>query len=220
MFERYTPPALNVLVLARHEAVESGSESIEPGHLLLGLTGPEGAMKGMLPIEDIAGLRSELQKTPVPEPPVHMALAHSSKRVLAYGSEFAEHFSETVIRPEHLLLGLLRENDPLASRWLAKHDITPERVRAKAAGEGEIFSDPSASSPPEARRNDFLNGRIASTHDEDGTTVIETHRLFRGHEIRLTERLKAGDDGRTIQYAQEIRGPDGKVHRFNLSFDV
>ena len=37
MFERYTDKARRVIFFARYEAVQGGSQAIEPDHLLLGL---------------------------------------------------------------------------------------------------------------------------------------------------------------------------------------
>jgi ATP-dependent Clp protease ATP-binding subunit ClpA len=62
---------------------------------------------------------------------VDMPLSHQSKRILAYGAEEAERLGHRHIGPEHLLLGILREEGP-ATDILVAHGITLEAVRQHA----------------------------------------------------------------------------------------
>ena len=92
MFERYTETARRVLFFARYEASQTGSDSIEPGHLLLGLmredkniaSGALGAQSN-----DIANLREQLTKPGAAKVPtsVDMPLSDTSKRILAHAAE-------------------------------------------------------------------------------------------------------------------------------------
>jgi Clp amino terminal domain, pathogenicity island component len=63
------------------------------------------------------------------------------------------------------------------------------------------------------------DGDFSSTRVEDGAVVVETHRIHRGHEITLIERLRLSEDGKTLAYSQEIHGPK-KEFRHEIEFDV
>jgi hypothetical protein len=64
------------------------------------------------------------------------------------------------------------------------------------------------------------HGRFSFSRWEEKTAVVETHNFHDGHEITVTERLRTGDDGKTVVYAAGIVGPKGKTHRQEITFDV
>jgi ATP-dependent Clp protease ATP-binding subunit ClpA len=229
MFERYTELARLVIFRARHEAQSAGSDFIEPEHLLLGLLREDSALLArFLPAEaDVEAFHRELQQaTPVREPKAgttEMPLSHPAKRALAYGAEEAERMHHRHIGHEHILLGLLRESSP-ASRILEKYGVTLQAVRSKVLAQsgmpkwGERAAGAAAGSSV-SLRNSVEKEPFSSTRAGDGTLVIETHRFHESHEITLIERLKLSDDGKTLKYSQELRGPK-KVHHFTIDFDV
>lgn len=45
-------------------------------------------------------------------------------------------------------------------------------------------------------------------------------RIFRGHRLEIEERLHLSDDGRFLQYSQQIGGPDGQTNHYELEFNV
>jgi ATP-dependent Clp protease ATP-binding subunit ClpA len=62
-----------------------------------------------------------------------MALSHESKRVLAYGAEESERMGFRHIGTDHLVLGLLREQDTRAARILRDRGLEIGAVREKIA---------------------------------------------------------------------------------------
>jgi hypothetical protein len=62
-------------------------------------------------------------------------------------------------------------------------------------------------------------GRRSFTRIEDGVEVVESHHLREGHQIRLIERFRLSEDGKTLSYTQEITGP-GKSEQHTIDFDV
>jgi hypothetical protein len=64
------------------------------------------------------------------------------------------------------------------------------------------------------------SGRFSFSHWEQKTNVIETHHFHESHEITVTERPRMDDDGRTLVYANEILGPNGKTHRQEIAFEI
>lgn len=64
-------------------------------------------------------------------------------------------------------------------------------------------------------------GRYSSSRKEpDGATVVETRHTVRGHEIIVIERLRLSDDGKTLTYAHEIRGPGQQRQHHEFQFGV
>jgi hypothetical protein len=55
----------------------------------------------------------------------------------------------------------------------------------------------------------------------DGSTLVNFEiRIFRGHRLELEERLSLSEDKKSLLYAQQIKGPQGKESRYEIQFDV
>ncbi|HCH36971.1 MAG TPA: ATP-dependent Clp protease ATP-binding subunit ClpC, partial [Acidobacteria bacterium] len=123
MFERYTERARRVLFFARYEASQLGSVSIGTEHLLLGLI-REG--KGLtsrifarshLSLETI---RKDIEtSTKIPREKVSTSVEipfnDETKQVLHHAADEADRLLHNYIGTEHLLLGLLREQQSVAA---------------------------------------------------------------------------------------------------------
>ncbi len=57
-----------------------------------------------------------------------------ARRVILLAQEEARRLSHGPVEPEHILLGILREGEGVASKVLASLNIRPERVRAVLEG--------------------------------------------------------------------------------------
>jgi ATP-dependent Clp protease ATP-binding subunit ClpA len=211
MFERYTEPARRAIFFARLEATKFGSSTIESEHLLLGLMHDSRAFLQGLANASLDGLRKEIEYLKPPESTsvptsTDLPLSMPLKRALAYGAEEAERLNHRRVGTEHLLLGLLWERDSFVPDLLHKYGINVESVRRTIAGQ---------SFGPEGsiRREGINSGK------DGGAEVSETHHSFHGHDVILIERLSLSKDGKTITYAQEIKGP-GKSVRHTVDFDV
>lgn len=126
MFEKYTEGARGALFFARWEAGQAGASEIEPEHLLLGLMrqtilfgGAAGAIRG----EIAQNLPHDIK----PVASVDMPVANSLKRALAYAAEESEKANHRHLGVEHLLVGLLRESEPIAA-LLRKYGIDREKI--------------------------------------------------------------------------------------------
>ncbi len=62
-------------------------------------------------------------------------------------------------------------------------------------------------------------GHFSSSSMENGTMIFETRRVHKGHQIRLIERIRFSEDGKTLHYSQELRGPKGE-HNWSQDFDL
>src|ERR1700761_2224044 len=115
MFERYTEKARRVIFFARYEASQFGSPFIESEHLLLGILREDKELshRFLSSQATFESLRRQIeQHTTIRESiptSVDLPLSNECKRVLAYAAEEAERLAHKHIGTEHLLLGLLRE---------------------------------------------------------------------------------------------------------------
>ncbi len=136
MFERFTKAARHTLYYARSEAVKSASACVEPEHLLLSLLQVDAAlMRHLLKSDDAIGaLRMRLT---APEAatgsPLDLPLSDASKRALAYGAEEADRLGVAYIGTEHLLAGLLREENTRAAQAMRQTGLEISQVRTLLA---------------------------------------------------------------------------------------
>jgi len=62
---------------------------------------------------------------------------------------------------------------------------------------------------------------MSSMSTMDGPDFVNFEvRVFRGHRLEIEERLRLSDDGKLLQYSQQINGPDGKENRYEIQFNV
>jgi ATP-dependent Clp protease ATP-binding subunit ClpC len=120
MFERWTESARRTIFFARDEAGLVGSPAIETEHLLLGLFREDaGLLKRAAPklsadtVHEATPKHSEKIARSLDLP-----VGPGARRVLAYAAEEAERLGSKEVSPEHLLLGLLREEDSTAAKLL------------------------------------------------------------------------------------------------------
>jgi uncharacterized protein (TIGR03435 family) len=139
MFERFTEPARRALFFARYETSQIGGVAIEPEHLLLGLaregTGIVGDLFARASLdlasvhEALAPINRPLERTPQSE---EIPFGRATLDVLRLASEEADSMRHRDIRPEHLLLGLLRQGRSIAFDLLTRAGVRIEVVRTRA----------------------------------------------------------------------------------------
>jgi ATP-dependent Clp protease ATP-binding subunit ClpC len=136
MFERYTERARRVLFFARYEATQLGSTSIETEHLLLGLIREGKGLTSRIFARShlsLESIRKEIEGRTVfrekVSTSVEIPFSPDTKRVLQYSAEEADRLLHTYIGTEHLLLGLLREEQCVASAILYEKGMRLASVR-------------------------------------------------------------------------------------------
>lgn len=135
MFERYTERARRVVFFARYEASQFGSPYIESEHLLLGLLREDKALANRFLPDHVAvdSIRKQIESVTVVREGVSTSvdkpLSYESKRILVYAAEEAEMLRHKHIGTEHIVLGILRENDCLAEQLLRERGMRLEQVR-------------------------------------------------------------------------------------------
>ncbi len=140
MFERYTERARRTIFFARYEASQFGTPYIEAEFLLLALFREDKLlMQRLLPSNAAEQIRREVERNTVQglklSTSVDVPLSNACKRVLAYAMEEAESLYQQHIGNEHLLLGLLREEQSLSARLLLREGLTTAKVRESVTPE-------------------------------------------------------------------------------------
>lgn len=141
MFERYTEKARRVIFFARYEASQFGSPYIETEHLLLGLLREDKGLSNrfLRSHSSVESIRKQIESRTLRAENVptslDLPLSSESKRVLAYAAEEAERLGHKHIGTEHLLLGLLREENSFAAEILHERGLRLSVVREQLACE-------------------------------------------------------------------------------------
>ena len=136
MFDRFTDRARKVMALARKEAQRFNHDFIGTEHILLGLiqegSGVAANVLKNLGVE-INRIRAEIEKNVQSGPSMvtmgQLPFTPRAKKVLELSMEEANELGHNYIGTEHLLLGLLRENDGVAAQVLMDLNIKLEDVR-------------------------------------------------------------------------------------------
>ena len=134
MFERYVEKARRVIFFARYEACQFGSPFIETEHLLLGIVREDKGLVARLGIlNGTEAIRKYIEGMTEARPKVattvDLPMSHAAKRALAMAAEEADRLNHQLIAPAHLLLGLLRDQESLATEILKSHGVGLEQVR-------------------------------------------------------------------------------------------
>src|SRR5215203_5439878 len=148
MFERYTERSRRVIFFARYEALQYGSPMISPEHILLGLMREDKTISSrFLPFRNtvsVDAVRREVEeritlRDRIPQS-AELHLSPETKRILAFASEEGRKLQNRHIGPEHLLLGILREERSLAAEILFQYGLRIQDAREEIARQSG-FSD-------------------------------------------------------------------------------
>jgi catechol 2,3-dioxygenase-like lactoylglutathione lyase family enzyme len=137
MFERYTETARRVIFFSRYEASQYGSPHIETEHLLLGILREDKRLANTLfrtgGHTTVEAIRHDIEKhTTIREKvstSVDLPLSNESKRILAHAAAEAALMNHPHIGPEHILLGILREENSFAAKLLTERGLKLANLR-------------------------------------------------------------------------------------------
>ena len=161
MFERFTQRARKVMALANQEARGFSHEYIGTEHILLGLI-KEGTGIGANVLMNLGvgfqKVRWAVLEQVNPGPKMGAMMGKlpqtpRAKKVIEYAVEEADKFNHNCIGTEHLLLGLLREEEGVAAIVLMDLDLTVDKARQ---GILELLDNPSEKLrwPPETEQSE------------------------------------------------------------------
>jgi len=140
LFEGFSQKLTSAIIFAMYEASRFGSSAVETEHLLLGLMHEDKATVDRLLDSDLSedSIRLEIQasgpgKNRGPMNLAHMPLTDQGKRALVFAEEEARRLGHEAVRPEHLVLGLLREEGNFAAQMLRERGADLDQIRKKLA---------------------------------------------------------------------------------------
>ena len=136
MYERFTDRARKVMQLANQEAQRFNHEYIGTEHMLLGLvkegTGVAANVLKNLDV-DLRKIRLEVEKLVQSGPEMitmgKLPQTPRAKKVIEYSMEEARNLNHNFVGTEHILLGLLREQEGVAAQVLMNLGLKLEEVR-------------------------------------------------------------------------------------------
>jgi ATP-dependent Clp protease ATP-binding subunit ClpC len=162
MFDRFTDRAKKVMNLARQEAQRFNHEYLGTEHVLLGLV-QEGSGVAANVLKqmgiDLNKIRVEVEKIVKTGPSMvtmgQLPFTPRAKKVLELSLEEASNLGHNYIGTEHLLLGLIKENERRSSTSSAprrerKRTRTSASVKAAAAVAAAARARPRPSTPSDA----------------------------------------------------------------------
>jgi ATP-dependent Clp protease ATP-binding subunit ClpC len=136
MYERFTDRARKVMQLANQEAQRFNHEYIGTEHILLGLVkeGSGVAANVLKNLDvDLRKIRLEVEKLVQSGPDMvtmgKLPQTPRAKKVIEYAIEEARNLNHNYVGTEHLLLGLLREEEGVAAQVLRNLGLKLEDVR-------------------------------------------------------------------------------------------
>jgi uncharacterized protein (TIGR03435 family) len=162
MFDRFSEQARRVLFVARDEASQLGSMSIDTEHLLLGLIRQSKGLANRL-FADAGIALDDIRDEVLRQVPARSRTSSSAEipfspaamRVLQNAAQEAEGLLHDYVGTEHLLLGLLREQGSVAADVLTSRGLRLDWMRERIV---EILRDgerPERPGPPSSPANTF-----------------------------------------------------------------
>ena len=181
MFERFTERARKVVVLAQETARERKHNYIGTEHILVGLLKEEEGLAARVldslditaeyveqRIAEIVGEGQEVVSGQIPFTP-------RAKKVLELALREALSLGHNYIGTEHVLLGLVRENNGVASKILLDADVDDAVIRNEII---RMLSGPKKNNVPVAQPAKLaedtktLAARLGDLKDDQLTTVL------------------------------------------------
>ena len=207
MYERFTDRARRVMALANQEAQRFNHEYIGTEHILLGLV-KEGSGVGANVLKnlevDLRKVRLEVEKLVKSGPEMvtmgRLPQTPRAKKVIEYAIEEARNLNHNYVGTEHLLLGLLREQDGVAAQVLMNLGLKLEDVREEVLnllGAG-MESEAEASSGTERGEKSSERGEKPARGGRSKTPALDSF----GRD--LTELAEAGELDPVIGRENEI----------------
>ncbi|MCA9911781.1 MAG: AAA family ATPase, partial [Anaerolineae bacterium] len=157
--ERFTQRARRVLSLAQEEAEKLQHSQIGTEHLLLGLMREDGGVAGRVlrelglearKVEDLVVRAADSDDRAATEA---LELSAETKKVLELAVDEARRMGHHYIGTEHLLLGLVRQQEGIAIDVLRRLGISPEEVRRQTRRVLQESPLQSSAQPPQQERS-------------------------------------------------------------------
>ncbi len=184
--ERFTQRARRVLSLAQEEADRLQHHQIGTEHLLLGLMREDGGVAGRvlrdlgLDVRRVEELVSRLSTASDRTTSSQPDLSPGTKKVLELAVDEARRMGHHYIGTEHLLLGLVRQQEGIALDVLRRLGVSPEEVRrqtSKVLQESPVQSAQRTTSRPQGKGSRKDSTPLVDQLATDLTSLAENGKL-------------------------------------------
>ncbi len=171
--ERFTQRARRVLSLAQEEAERMQHNYIGTEHLLLGLMREDGGVAGRvlrdlgLDQNRVEELVERLTRAATKTAPTQLDLSPGTKKVLELAVDEARRMGHHYIGTEHLLLGLVRQQEGVAIDVLKRLGISPEEVRRQTR---RVLQESPTQTPSSTKEEKTQNRR---TSRQEKTPLVD-----------------------------------------------
>ncbi len=169
--ERFTQRARRVLSLAQEEAERLRHHQIGTEHLLLGLMREEGGVAGRvlrdlgLDLRRVEELVTRLSTSDYRGGLAQLDLSPGTKKVLELAVDEARRMGHHYIGTEHLLLGLVRQQEGIALDVLRRLGVNPDEIRRQTS---KVLQE----SPVQSAQRSPQQSRGRSSR-KDGTPLVD-----------------------------------------------
>src|SRR5438067_48959 len=232
LFERFTERARQVVVLAQDEARALKHNYIGTEHILLGLLREEEGLAARvlesldITVEEvraqvarIVGQGDEVTTGQIPFTP-------RAKKVLELALREALSLGHNYIGTEHILLGLVRENEGVAARILLDFDADADKIRNEIirmlSGPGRRQQGGAAAPGEKAKSSKLLDQFGRNFTKQAGEAKLDEYRKYLERDAALERRFQqirvdepSVDD--TVQILRGLRDRYEAHHRCKIS---
>lgn len=216
MFDKFTNRAKQVVKLAKKEAQRLNHNYLGTEHILLGLLklGQGVAVNVLRNLGiDFEMVRAEVEKLVGYGPEIQVygdpALTGKVKKVFEFANEEAANLNHNYVGTEHLLLGLLRQSDGVATQVLENLNVNLKEVRKEVLKELETFNlqlPPIAGAPlagpPQQGKQFEKGGGGSSSSSSSGSS--EKLPALKAYGFDLTEAFREGKMDPVIGRKDEV----------------
>ena len=181
MEAKFSPQVKDVISYSREEALRLGHDYIGTEHLLLGLIRDgEGKAIGALKALNIdtLNLRKVIEEavrgnTATSVNLGNIPLTKQAEKVLKITYLEAKIFKSDIIRTEHLLLSILRDEDNIASQILRQFDVDYQTVKDELTNTPATPRAQSTGSEDEFREEENFGGTKKASDTKSKTPVLD-----------------------------------------------
>jgi hypothetical protein len=148
LFQRFSPRARSGVAAAQEAARSLGHDSIGTEHVLVGILGDPDSIAAKVMArwsvtgdDVLADIERRVGRGTGPAPTGHIPFTAGSKKALELALREALGLGHNYIGTEHVLLGLSRADDGLATVILADRSITPDALRTGVLEELDAYTE-------------------------------------------------------------------------------
>jgi hypothetical protein len=231
MFERFTDRSRKVLALANQEASRLNHDHLGTEHILLGLfkegSGVGWSVLKRLGLPNLSQIRIAVEELVKVGPEIvtmgRIPQTPRAKKVIEFAIEEARNLNHNYVGTEHLLLGLVRVEDGIASAILKKFNISIENIREDILdllGESERAEE-SGSGTDGISLTWLSNQKDLAVQNADYVMAIEIRKAIDLIEVLRKTPIVLQCQNKTMTWDTKVATPEiQSTRRYNLEVRI